>query len=135
MKRTDDAWNEQYYITRRVYDDLDDITWDLYQGDEVNQDKKSRVDNYTSKLLKLRESIPYFKNHIEQGGITILVNEYYLKEINQFYGTNFICKNDEDYINVINEVINFINKKFNNYIKEEIAKELAKKLFDPKNGQ
>lgn len=97
--------------------------------------EKSRVDNYTSKLLKLRESIPYFKNHIEQGGITILVNEYYLKEINQYYGTNFICKNDEDYINVINEVINFINTKFNNYIKEEIAKELAKKLFDPKNGQ
>lgn len=92
--------------------------------------EENRTRNYTFTLIKLRETITAVKNKLEKGTITILVNEYYLKEINAHYGTNFVCKSDEEYGPVINSVINYINTKLYSDVQEEIIKEVAKKLSD-----
>ena len=60
LNRTEEASARAFYITSRVHSDLDDITWDLYEGNEPNPERKDRVDQYV-------ESLPQdYKDAIEE---------------------------------------------------------------------
>ena len=111
--------------------DLEKIN-NIIKGIEVvEKEEKVRKDTYT--LIRLRETITYYKDRIEKGDITTLVNDYYLKDINQYYETNFVCEKDEDYIEVINATIICINRKFGKYLHDELIKEIIKKIDDKYN--
>ena len=45
------AWDEYVYIKSFAVNDLEDITWDMYEGNDVNEEKKANVDNYIENLL------------------------------------------------------------------------------------
>lgn len=52
------VWNEQYYITKQAVDDADGVAWDLFNGYEIDEAQKKRIDDYIASLpIESRENI------------------------------------------------------------------------------
>lgn len=88
----------------------------------------------TFNLTKLKNVILLLRDRMPSEQIIILINKYYLEDINSYYKTNFKCEKAEECFKIIDNVMEYINNKFEDSIKEELIKELAKEIEKHKNA-
>ena len=83
-----------------------------------------------SEILFLRKylyGLMIMKDRFNRGDIAKGVNNC-IALLNRKYGTNFKCEKDEDFVMVLTNMINYIDAKGTEKIKNKIEEEIAKKL-------
>lgn len=69
------------------------------------------------------------KDKVRKGEIAKAVN-ITLEPLNQKYGTNFKCGKDEEFVVVLTNMINYIDKKGVQALNKKIEEEIIKKLMN-----
>ena len=89
------------------------------------------ITDMNNEILFLRKylyGLMIMKDRFNEGDIAKGVNNS-IAQLNLKYGTNFKCEKDEDFVMVLTNMINYIDAKGTEKIKNKIVEEIAKKLI------